>query len=131
LRENLNDPILIRISDGLVLTPKALAFAESLARSIAGDVGRHNITANAIVLGFFMTDILSDVSAQIEKEQGADAAVAFLNEFRDSTALGRIGAPKEIEGLVNLLASDAGSYITGASIPIDGGMSIMMRPLPL
>ena len=44
------------------------------------------------------------------------------------TALGRLGDPDELESIVQLLASDAGSYITGAEIPVDGGMSITMKP---
>jgi len=103
----------------------------AFCRSIAGDMGHFNITANALVLGFFLTDIVTGAIQQITEEQSAEAAKAFINDFASSTALGRIGDPAEVEGLVQLLASDAGSYITGSSICIDGGMSIMMRPLPV
>lgn len=102
----------------------------ALARGIAGDMGHYNITANALALGFFMTEILVVVERQIREAQGAEAASKFMHQYSDSTALGRIGQPEEVEGLVQLLASDAGSYITGATLSIDGGMSIMMRPLP-
>jgi gluconate 5-dehydrogenase len=44
------------------------------------------------------------------------------------TALGRLGSPHELEGIVQLLASEAGSYITGQSIPVDGGISTMIWP---
>ena len=114
---------------GTVVYSTTKAAVSSLARGLAGDLGHHNITANSLILGFFMTDILTDVARQIREAQGAAAATAFLNEFASNTALGRIGDPAEIEGLLQLLASDAGSYITGANIAIDGGMSIMMRPL--
>ena len=114
---------------GTVVYATTKAAVSALARNLAGDLGHDNITCNGLQLGFFMTDILTDVAKQITDAQGADAAKQFLNEFASNTALGRIGNPAEIEGLVQLLASDAGSYITGANIAIDGGMSIMMRPL--
>lgn len=44
------------------------------------------------------------------------------------TSLLRFGNPEELEGIVLLLASDAGSYITGANIPVDGGYTIKMLP---
>lgn len=103
----------------------------ALARGIAGDMGHHGITANALVLGFFMTELVVVVERQIREAQGADAARQFLAQYSDSTALGRMAQPEEIEGIIQLLASDAGSYITGATLAIDGGMSMMMRPLPL
>lgn len=112
---------------GIYNTTKAAVNA--FARSIAGDVGHYNITANALVLGFYKTDILADAEQQVAAAYGAEAAKRFLQDFEEMSAVGRIGHPSEVEGLVQLLASDAGSYITGASIPIDGGMSIMMRPL--
>ncbi|MCK9506343.1 MAG: SDR family oxidoreductase [Porticoccaceae bacterium] len=103
----------------------------SFNRVIATDMGHDNITANTLLLGFFETDILSNGIKHIENMQGPEAARKFVNDFVSVTALGRFGDPAEIEGLIQLLASDAGSYITGASISIDGGMSVMMRPLPV
>ena len=75
-----------------------------------------------------MTDIMHCVIAGIDKNQGAGAGQAFLNSVSCMTALGRLGEPHEIESIVQLLASEAGSYITGAEISIDGGMSITMKP---
>jgi NAD(P)-dependent dehydrogenase (short-subunit alcohol dehydrogenase family) len=105
------------------------AALDGFARTIAGDYGVHNITANSIILGFYRTDIFIDAVAGLRAMAGEAAARAFEDSFRLSTALGRFAEPAEIEGLVQLLASDAGSYITGASIAADGGMSMMMRPL--
>ena len=106
------------------------AALNAFCRQIAADSGHFNITANAMVLGFFMTDILKNGVQYIKENSGEEAAQKFLDDFVSLTALGRIGDPSEIEGLVQLLASNAGSYITGASLAIDGGMGIMMRPLP-
>jgi NAD(P)-dependent dehydrogenase (short-subunit alcohol dehydrogenase family) len=116
---------------GTFIYNSAKAAVNAFARSLAGDLGRANITANAIILGFFMTDILTDAVKEMNDTLGAKAAKDFLNMIASNTALGRIGDPAEIEGLIQLLASDAGGYITGTNTVIDGGMSIMMRALPI
>ena len=103
----------------------------SLARALATDMGHFNITANAIVFGIFTTDMLKRGQRKREEMLGKEAAQKFIDDLTSLTALGRLGDPREVEGMVQLLASNAGSYITGASLVVDGGMSIMMRPLPV
>ena len=100
----------------------------AFARVAACEAGHDGITFNSLILGTYMTDIMRGVIAGIDKEHGAGAGQAFLNTVASMTALGRLGQPDEVESIVQLLASDAGSYITGAEIPIDGGMSITMKP---
>jgi gluconate 5-dehydrogenase len=107
------------------------AALNAFCRQLAVDLGRHGITANTLVLGFYTTEILNQGVSNIRASRGEDAARRFIDEFTSVTALGRFGDPAEIEGIVHLLASNAGSYITGASIVVDGGMSAMMRPLAI
>ena len=104
------------------------AAINSFARTLAADFGHDGITANAIVLGVYMTEMLERGQRERAK-QGEEAARKFLKDLSAKSALGRLGDPAEVEGVVQLLASDAGSYITGTSFVVDGGMSIMMRPL--
>jgi NAD(P)-dependent dehydrogenase (short-subunit alcohol dehydrogenase family) len=52
----------------------------------------------------------------------------FANVGGHSAAPGHWGECEEVEGLVQLLASDAGSYITGTNLALDGGLTIMLRP---
>ena len=104
------------------------AAINSFARTIAADMGHDGITANAIVLGVYVTEMLERGQKERAK-QGEEVARKFLNDLSAKSALGRLGDAAEIEGVVQLLASDAGSYITGTSFVVDGGMSIMMRPL--
>jgi NAD(P)-dependent dehydrogenase (short-subunit alcohol dehydrogenase family) len=80
------------------------------ARATALDLGAHGITVNCIAPGPFITDLPMSVLSEAEKKL-----------FADRTAVGRWGDPKELVGPALLLASDAGSYITGQTLIVDGG----------
>ena len=104
------------------------AALSAFTRTAAVETGHDGITVNSLVLGMYLTDMVRDIFVQIERAQGEGAGQAARDTFACMTALGRLGECEEIEGLVQLLASDAGRYITGANLVIDGGMSIMLRP---
>jgi NAD(P)-dependent dehydrogenase (short-subunit alcohol dehydrogenase family) len=84
-----------------------------LARASALDLGAYGITVNCIAPGPFLTDLPARLLSAEEKQR-----------FANRTALGRWGEPKELMGPVLLLASDAGSYITGQALIIDGGYMV-------
>ena len=81
-----------------------------LARASALELGEHGITVNCIAPGPFLTDLPGGLLSAAEKE-----------EFARGTALGRWGDPAELVGPILLLASEAGSYITGQALVVDGG----------
>lgn len=81
-----------------------------LARASALDLGPYNITVNCLCPGPFLTDLPGTILSAEEKKQ-----------FADRTALGRWGDPKELIGPALLLGTEAGSYITGAHLVVDGG----------
>jgi NAD(P)-dependent dehydrogenase (short-subunit alcohol dehydrogenase family) len=84
-----------------------------LARASAIDLGPFGITVNCIAPGPFLTDMPGHLLSDAEKKL-----------FADHTALGRWAEPSELAGPILLLASDAGSYITGQTLIVDGGFMV-------
>jgi NAD(P)-dependent dehydrogenase (short-subunit alcohol dehydrogenase family) len=82
-----------------------------MARASALDLGPFGITVNCLAPGIFATDLPMSI---LTPEEQAQAAAR--------TALGRWGQPHELAGAALLLASDAGSYITGSVLLVDGGL---------
>jgi NAD(P)-dependent dehydrogenase (short-subunit alcohol dehydrogenase family) len=80
------------------------------ARASALDLGPDGVTVNCIAPGPFLTDLPGKLLSDAQKKH-----------FADRTALLRWGKPEEIAGPALLLASDAGSYITGSTLLVDGG----------
>lgn len=80
------------------------------ARSLAAEVGSRNITVNTVAPGFIDTD-MTKVLPEEQKQQ-----------LMSRIPLGRLGAPEEIASVVVFLASDAGAYISGETIHVNGGM---------
>ena len=83
-----------------------------LARSIARELGSRNITANVVAPGFVTTDMTAELSEARQKE------------ILGQVPLGRYASADEIAGVVRFLASDAAGYITGAVVPVDGGLGM-------
>lgn len=81
-----------------------------LAKASALDLGPHGITVNCIGPGPFLTDMPMSLLSEPEKD-----------EFAERTALKRWGQPRELAGPALFLASDAGSYVTGEMLLVDGG----------
>ncbi len=84
-----------------------------LARASALDLGPYGITVNCLCPGPFLTDMPGKLLSAEEKQY-----------FADRTALKRWAAPRELAGPALLLASEAGSYITGEAIVVDGGAAV-------
>jgi len=83
-----------------------------VARSLARELGSRGVTANVVTPGFVDTDM----TAVLSDERRA--------EITGAVPLGRYASPAEVAGTVVFLASDAAAYITGAVIPVDGGLGM-------
>jgi NAD(P)-dependent dehydrogenase (short-subunit alcohol dehydrogenase family) len=83
-----------------------------MARASALDLGAYGVTVNCIAPGPFLTDLPASVLSKEEQDR-----------FAKMTALGRWADPKELVGTALLMASDAGSYITGSTFIVDGGFT--------
>lgn len=83
-----------------------------LARSLTRELGSRNITANVVAPGFIETDM----TAELPEEQQAD--------YKKSIPAGRFAAPSEVAKVIAWLASDDAAYISGAVIPVDGGLGM-------
>ena len=83
-----------------------------MARSLARELGSRSITANVVAPGFVETDmtgVLTDDQKQMIKDQ---------------VPLGRYAVPAEVASAITWLASDGASYVTGAVVPVDGGLGM-------
>jgi NAD(P)-dependent dehydrogenase (short-subunit alcohol dehydrogenase family) len=89
---------------------------EAMTRAMALDLAPYGIRVNAIVPGFIRTYELTD-----------EAAV----ERGKSVPLGRMGLPEDLAGPTVFLATDDARYITGISLPVDGGVLVQQRSVPV
>jgi NAD(P)-dependent dehydrogenase (short-subunit alcohol dehydrogenase family) len=116
--------------EGMTVYAATKGALNSIAHTVATEVGHDGITCNSIVLGMYLTELLQAHLDAVKNTQGKEAVKAFNDAMASMTACGRVGRPDEVEGLIQLLASDAGAYITGANLCADGGLGVMLRPNP-
>ncbi len=81
-----------------------------LARSLAKEFASRSVTVNVVAPGPILTDML----AALPEEQQAS--------YAEAVPLGRLGQPSEVADVVRFLASDGAAYVTGAVVPVDGGL---------
>jgi NAD(P)-dependent dehydrogenase (short-subunit alcohol dehydrogenase family) len=99
----------------------AKAAIEGLTRALAVDYGPRGIRVNAVALGSIVTERYHALLA----EQGPAAARGIEDDVRALHPLGRAGRREEVAAAVAYLLSDEASFITGATLPVDGGRSAL------
>ena len=83
-----------------------------IARSITRELGARGITANVVAPGFIETDMTAELD---DKTQA---------EYKKAIQAGRYATPEEVANVVRWIASDDAAYISGAVIPVDGGLGM-------
>jgi 3-oxoacyl-[acyl-carrier protein] reductase len=118
LRAKWGRVILISSVVGLYGGPGQVNYAASkaglvgIARSITRELGARGITANVVAPGFIATDMTAELD---EKTQA---------EYKQAIPAARYGSAEEVAGVVRWLAGDEAAYISGAVIPVDGGLGM-------
>lgn len=110
--------ILISSVVGLYGSPGQINYASSkaglvgMARSLTRELGSRNITANVVAPGYIDTEMTQQLSVELQ------------DQYKKAIPAGRFAAPEEVAEVVHWLSSDAASYISGAVIPVDGGLGM-------
>lgn len=109
--------------NNLILSNTARPGVVGFVRSIATELGPKNIRVNNVGPGATNTDRVRETTAiemQRARDEGRDPEETLHNRW-SGIPLGRIGEPDEFANVVVFLASDAASYVTGATVTVDGG----------
>ena len=83
-----------------------------MARSLTRELGGRGITANVVAPGFIDTDMTAELSEEVQ------------NQYKAKIPAGRFASPEEVAKVVVWLSSDDAAYISGAVIPVDGGLGM-------
>ena len=112
-----------RAVPGAVPYATAKAAVEGLTRALAVDYGPAGVRVNAVALGSITTGRYETFLAQREPA----AAAHIEDQMRLLHPVGRVGRPEEVAATVTHLLSDEASFVTGATVPVDGGRSALGR----
>jgi 3-oxoacyl-[acyl-carrier protein] reductase len=106
--------------DNLILSNSLRAAVTGFARTLANEVAAFGITVNNIMPGYTRTERVEELAQMMAEKQGITAA-DFIERWEKEIPMRRIGEPREFAALAAFLVSERASYITGISIPVDGG----------
>jgi meso-butanediol dehydrogenase/(S,S)-butanediol dehydrogenase/diacetyl reductase len=95
-----------------------------LAKCVAHDYGRQGVRANAVCPGWVRTPMGDHDMDEVARAQGTDREGAYARAHRQHP-LGRPAQPEEIADVIAFLASPAASYVTGATVMVDGGTTVI------
>lgn len=107
--------------DGLLLSNSVRAAVTGLARTLANEYAADGITVNNVCPGYTRTARLDGLASTISARTGAKPEDVFAG-WESEIPMRRLGTPQEFAAVVAFLASERASYVTGASIAVDGGL---------
>ena len=103
---------------GSAPTSVTRAAGMALTKVLSNEGAAHNVLVNAVLVGFIQTDQWVRGHAKEQKGRTLDE---YLAEMGTRVPLGRVGTAEEFANMILFLASNAGSYVTGTAINVDGG----------
>lgn len=106
--------------DGLILSNSIRAAVHGWAKTLSNELASYNILVNCVCTGFMHTERVESLARSIAEREGVEAK-EVIGRWEAQIPMGRLGRPEELANLVVFLASERAGYITGTSIPIDGG----------
>lgn len=92
------------------------------AKTLSNEIAQHNVTINNVLTGYFDTERIQKLVAH-EAQQTGNSAEEIKKARENKIPMKRFGQPEEYGHLVAFLASDYANYLTGTSIPLDGGLN--------
>ena len=107
--------------EGLVLSNSVRAGVSGLLKTLANEYGPHNVLVNNVCPGFTATARLNNLAATLAGKAGVSPK-DIEQRWASQAPLGRVGQPEEFANVVVFLASQRASYVTGASVAVDGGI---------
>jgi 3-oxoacyl-[acyl-carrier protein] reductase len=107
--------------EGLILSNAVRSGVSGLVKTLANEYGPHNVLVNNVCPGYTATARLISLTATLAGKEGVTPR-EIEERWARQAPLRRIGQPEEFANLVVFLASERASYITGASIAVDGGL---------
>src|SRR3989454_1804644 len=106
--------------DNLILSNSLRAAVTGFARTLANEVATFGITVNNIMPGYTRTERVEELARMMADKEGITPA-EFIARWEKEIPMRRLGEPREFAALAAFLVSERASYITGTSIPVDGG----------
>lgn len=106
--------------ENLILSNSVRAAVTGFARTLANEVAPFGITVNNVLPGYTRTQRVEELADRMAEARGMTAADA-VGAWEREIPMGRLGDPREFAAMVVFLASERASYVTGTSVPVDGG----------
>ena len=106
--------------DNLILSNTLRAAVTGFARTLANEVATDGITVNNILPGYTRTERVEELAKAVAEKEGISTSEANAR-WENEIPMKRLGEPREFAALAAFLVSERASYITGTSIPVDGG----------
>ena len=106
--------------DNLILSNSLRAAVTGFAKTLSNEVAEFGITVNNILPGYTLTERVEQLAKSVAEKDAVSEEIA-KQRWESQIPMKRLGRPEEFAAMAAFLVSERASYITGTSIPVDGG----------